>query len=641
MRGAAWVLVALVGCGGGEDEPRREIRMDAARVSFWDAPYPSDDLLEAGTVDLSDVPNPSNVLLIDDAIALVDGTADGFGATSAIFFSATVALDPAALPTVHASVQDGSPVFLFGIDPAAPDYLTRYPIEVRYQVDGGPFGAEHMLSLLPLQGVPLRPAGRYAAVVLRRLGDAEGVPLDRPAAIDVLIAGEPAYPALAEAATALADAGVSLQDVAGLTAFTTQDGPADLVRFVDHARSLSVPAPMAAFTLDPLHPEYCVYRTTVEIPVYQQGTPPFSSGGGAWPTDPEVQTYEQARLLVTIPRSPAPAGGYPTAVMIRTGGGGDLPLVDRGPVTEPGGAFTSGEGPALHFARAGFAGVTIDGPHGGLRNITDGDEQLLIFNIANPGAIRDNIRQSALEIALVPDILAGVSIDLGDCPDAAITGDLLDLDRLALMGHSMGATIAPLVLAVEPRYRAVILSGAGGSWIENIVHKQSPFHIRPFAEALLRYTALGRALDAHDPGLSFFQYAIEAADPPLYGPMILDRPDRPHILMIQGIVDTYILPPIANATSLSLRLDLAGPAHDATHPDLTDFTPIADLLPLAGRTTIPLPASSNASDTTAVLVQHLEDDLQDGHEVAFQLEPARLQYQTFLHTWLTASPTVP
>jgi hypothetical protein len=627
MRGAVWVLLALVACGGGGDDgPRRELRMDFTRAAFWDAPFPSDDLRRDGTVDLSGVPNPSNVLLIDDAIALVDGTADGFAATSAIYFSSTVALDPAALPSVHDSVGEGSPVFLVGIDPAAPDYLTRYPVEVRYQADGGPFGAEHLLSLLPVQGIPLRPGARYAAVVLGTLGDAEGAPLDRPAAIDAILAGEPAYPALADAAAALADAGVELEEVAGLTAFTTQDGPADLVRFVDHARALPVPQPTAAFTLTELFPEYCVYQSTVEMPVYQQGTPPFSSGGGAWPAEPEVQSYELARLLVTLPRAPAPAGGYPTAVMIRTGGGGDLPLVHRGPVTEPGGDFTPGQGPALHFARAGFAGVTIDGPHGGLRNITDGDEQLLIFNITNPGAIRDNIRQSALEIALVPDILAGVSIEVDGCPDAQLSGDLLDLDALALMGHSMGATIAPLVLAVEPRYQTVILSGAGGSWIENIVHKQSPFHIRPFAEALLRYAALGRTLDEHDPALTFFQYAIEAADPPLYAPMIRDRPDPPTVLMIQGIVDTYILPPIANATSLSLHLDLAGPAHDASHPDLTHFTPLADLLPLTGRTTIDLPAPGN------LVVQHLEDDLQDGHEVAFQLEAARLQYQNFLQT---------
>ena len=36
-----------------------------------------------------------------------------------------------------------------------------------------------------------------------------------------------------------------------------------------------------------------------------------------------------------------------------------------------------------------------------------------------------------------------------------------------------------------------------------------------------------------------------------------------HVLMMQGIVDHYILPPIANSISLSLGLDQAGEALDA------------------------------------------------------------------------------
>ena len=46
-----------------------------------------------------------------------------------------------------------------------------------------------------------------------------------------------------------------------------------------------------------------------------------------------------------------------------------------------------------------------------------------------------------------------------------------DGTTMALMSHSMGSTISPLTLAFEPRYRAAILSGAGGSWIENIIYK--------------------------------------------------------------------------------------------------------------------------------------------------------------------------
>jgi pimeloyl-ACP methyl ester carboxylesterase len=333
--------------------------------------------------------------------------------------------------------------------------------------------------------------------------------------------------------------------------------------------------------------------------------------------------------------------------MIRTGGGGDRPLVDRGPRAEPGGgAIAPGTGPALLFARAGWAGVSVDGPHGGLRNITHADEQFLIFNFANPVAMRDNLRQSALEIALLPDVLASLSLDVSDCPPPPSglgpgASASFDPERLALMGHSMGATIAPLTLAVEPRYRAAILSGAGGSWIENVIYKESPLPVKPLAEILIGYPPRGLELTEHDPFLNLLQWAGESADPPVYAwRLVHDAPSEPiHVLMFQGIVDTYILPPIANSTSLSLGLDLAGDSLDAEEPRLSDFRPLQELLPYRGRQSVTLPVSANVG-TTAVVVQHLEDGIEDGHEVMFQKDGARHQVLCFLKSYLAGTPAV-
>jgi len=62
------------------------------------------------------------------------------------------------------------------------------------------------------------------------------------------------------------------------------------------------------------------------------------------------------------------------------------------------------------------------------------------------------------------------------------------------MGHSMGATITPLVLAFEPRFRAAVLSGAGASWIANLLYKQEPLALAPAIELLLEYTGQGRKI---------------------------------------------------------------------------------------------------------------------------------------------------
>src|SRR5207302_539268 len=161
------------------------------------------------------------------------------------------------------------------------------------------------------------------------------------------------------------------------------------------------------------------------------------------------------------------------------------------------GGLTSGPGtgPAMEYAQVGFAGAQIDGPLWGERNTTGGDEDLLIFNLQNLPALRDNLRQAALELTLHPALLAALSIDVGDC----------------------------------------------------------------------------------------------------------------HVRMEQGIVDHYILPSIANAMSLSLGLDLAGPDYD-DDPEYVDQQRARDVLTFSGHGRVALPSAGR------VVVQHRGDGVLDGHE---------------------------
>jgi hypothetical protein len=360
------------------------------------------------------------------------------------------------------------------------------------------------------------------------------------------------------------------------------------------------------------------------------------------------QRVEEAGLVITIPRAPMPAAGWPIVHFIRTGGGGNRPLVDRGPQAMTNGPpITPGTGPALYFAKAGLAGASVDGPHEDLRNLTNANEDFLMFNIFNPPALRDNVRESAAEYALFAHILASLQIDVGDCPGTTSPARF-DASRIALMGHSMGATIAPLVVAIEPMYRAVVLSGAGASWIENIVWKQQPLDVAPAFELFLHYAPIERKLIENDAALTLFQWAEEPADPLVYTRALVDEPPagQParHVLMEQGIVDHYIMPPIANATSLSAGLDLAGTPLDATNAELTaDSAPTLESdLPFSDRDPVALPASGNRSGTTAIVVQHPADSIEDGHEVVFQTDPPKREYRCFLQTWIAGqTPLVP
>lgn len=650
----AIACAASTACGGSYLlTPPNTVQMHFDRpASFYDAPFPSDDLYEPSTGPYVEFPNPSLIALVERAKALA-AQANGFSTSSAIYFTTTAPIDPSTLPTMAESVTLQSSVLLVSVERDSPDYLKPYPLTVTFDVDGGPFGAPNLLAMLPLQGTPLRPKERYAAVVRREAGVAQSREMaqiaanQRPGTLPAK-----SFEEYTSALAALRELGIAGSDVAGLSVFTTGDPTADLTRVIQAMLALPPPAPLAAFHRTDLFDDFCVYSTTIGMPDYQSGDPPFTDTGGDWKFDaagPILQRTETSNFVVTIPRSPMPPAGYPMTVFVRTGGGGDRPLVDRGPQAMTGGPpIAPGTGPALYFAKAGFAGASVDGPLGGLRNTTGENEDFTIFNVFNPAALRDSVRESAAELVLFAHVLANTTMDVSDCPGA--TGPAkFDTSHFAIMGHSMGATIAPLAVANEPLFQNVILSGAGASWIENVVYKQQPLDVKPAIELLLGYAQLHRALTETDPVLSLFQWAAESADPLVYTRRIVREPDAGagvrNVLMEQGIVDHYIMPPIANAMSLSLGLDLAGTPLDSATPEIANLPSLESLLVYSGGTQVPLPVSSTASHeqsfTTDVVVQHPADGIEDGHEIVFQTDPPKREYRCFLLSSLTGTPRVP
>lgn len=640
--------------------PHTVVLMDFdAGAGFFDAPFPSAArVTEDGRPNVDGFPNPQKVVLVDRVLDVLRRDARGFGLSSGVFFRLSGPADPASLPDLAGSTDAASVVQLVGVDPDSPDYLKRYPITVRFSADPGPYGAPNLLSLVPLQGVPLRPKTRYAALVTRGVRDAAGAPLERPEALAALLAGSPpeSWPTAATeehaaAIEALRAGGVDLEALVALTAFTTDDPTAEMARAVEVARA--DPPAAGPFAPADAYDDHCVFESAVEMPVYQSGAPPYLEEGGGWTFDaeghPVLDHRETARIFVTIPRAPMPAAGYPVVVFSRTGGGGDRPLVDRGVhAVAHGEAIEPGAGPALHLARAGWAGASPDGPHGGPRNVKGSDEQFLVFNFQNPLALRDNVRQSALELALMPDILRDAAIDVSGCAGADAPGGLakLDVDEAAIMGHSMGAAIAPLALVHVDSYRAILLSGAGGSFLENMIWKEKPIAVKPMAELILGLAVAGYELREETPILSMLQWAGEPADAPLYGRYVIDEPRTGgprHVLMMQGIVDHYIMPPIADATSLSFGLDLGGDALEAGVAELDGIAPLPELLPLVAREQRALPVEGNrgGGEVTAAVLQFPEDGIEDGHEVMFQTEAPKHAYRCFLSSLALGSPRIP
>jgi hypothetical protein len=651
------VLFALVGC----TSPGAQVSMSFSRArGLYDAPFPSDDLRRSdGTIVLDQIPNPDGIKLIADGLKLLS-TQKGFSTSAGIYFRLSAPLDEKKLPDLGGSTKATSPIFLVAVDANAPDLMQRRPVQIAFYTDGGPFGAPNLLSLVPLQGMPLRPNATYAAVVTKKIVDVHGEPLAPSPSLSQLVAGHQpagmsaqAFATYRRALDALSQGGVHSGELAALTVFTTGDPSAELglVRADMLSRPLPSPAPFVRSTTDAAT-DFCVFQSALDMPDYQSGDTPFLQDGGQWQFDadgkPILQRLSRSRLFVSIPNRPMPPGGFPVVVFVRVGAGGDRALVDRGTcATED---FTVANqpdtGPALYFARAGFAGVQIDGPVGGLRN-PSGDvvqESLNFFNFMNAAALRDNVRETAAELALLAHVLPAISV--GACAGSSTVK--LDTTHIALMGHSNGAWVAPLAAAYEPMYGALILSGAGASYIANVMDKQKPLKVRPLAEIVLNYNQRQRDLTPNDPGLVLVQWGAESSDPQVYDDrIILQRAEgaQPrHVLMLQGIVDHYILPNIANATSLPMGLELAGDALDANNAEeqALNQTSLTTLLALAGRRQLPLPVSGNAAGgaATAVVVQHPSDGVEDGHESVFQTDAPKHQYRCFLQSWAAGLPTV-
>jgi hypothetical protein len=164
-------------------------------------------------------------------------------------------------------------------------------------------------------------------------------------------------------------------------------------------------------------------------------------------------------------------------------------------------------------------------------------------------------------------------------------------------------------------------------------------------ELLLQYGASGRQLTEHDIALSLLQWALEPADPQVYAEQVVTAPvdggAARHVLVLEGLLDTYEPPPVANPLTLSLGLDLGGNELDTSYPA---YTPLSSLLTFSGRSALSLPVSGNRSGgtTTALITQNPQDAIEDGNETVFQTDPPKRQYRCFLQSLADSGlPRVP
>jgi len=607
----AGLALALAACG----DPAISVFVGRGPAStpatFYDLPFPNDvRRLGNGHLDLTGFPSQSS--LLDDYIAAIGDSADGFGLNSGIYLRFDGELDPDSLPDPAGSVADDAAVYLVNVDPSSPHRGERTPIDLRFSVAAGTSIGPDWLAALPYPGFPLAEGTTYALVVTDRVRSADvGFALAGEGFVEVRRREPTTDPELAPVQAAMAPlwtwldepGGDERGDVITATVFTTQHATEIVGLIRDRIDTLAVPR--AHDVLRANHREgYTIFNGIYEAPNFQRGVVPYKYDGGdiqlAADGLPQIQTGESLRFSVTIPDGDTPATGWPIAIY-QHGTGGDYH------------SFI-GDGTAGGMSGQGIATVSMDQVLHGPRN-PGGNPDLDFFNFLNPLAARDNTIQGAADSFSLARMILALTIADGE---RAIH---FDPDRLMYFGHSQGSTTGAPYVAYATNLKGAVLSGAGGVLYLALLNKTEPVDIPTLLAAALR----DEPLDQYNPSLALLQLWIDRADSVNYGPLIVREPPPGHppipVYVSEGFTDHYAPIPNCEAFAVSIGTDLVEPV-------IEDVPGVA----LRGRSVVQAPISDNLDGTTAVLAQYHQAQGSDGHFVVFEVPTAMIQSRRFLGT---------
>lgn len=665
------VLVVLLGAACGDGGGREGVPLDPSPVPgtavifavgadltdparFFDLPYPSDLRLDgSGRAAHSGFPIRSGNRVMRSLIAAA-GQRRHWPTTPFAFFRFDGPLAERDADDWIEGRPD-APVILIGIQPGSHHYGRLLPT-VAVTLPADDYTPESLLAVGAPPGVLLEPRSKYAFVILRSLRDAAGELLGVPATFAPLRAG--LFPATIEGDRAariysplwpaLRKAGVSIAEVAAATVFSTEDAVAELEELSDRLRGrhpVTVDNLHVARDGGAAHDRFCMLRGQAELPMFQRGDPPYNTEGRfEFGADglPLVQRREVAPVVITLPRSPMPARGYPLVLYFHGSDGLADQVVNRGPVIAPGGRPTPGQGPAYVLSPHGFATFAAALPLNPERYFgPPGAAARSYLNLNNLAAYPDTFRQMAIEQRLLLDALADLEIDpavVEECalgaPPGKHIGFRLDTQRVFVMGQSLGAQIANMVGALDPRVAAVVPTGSGGYWSLTALAGEFAPGV-PAGPLVALVLGVPRIASHLHPALQLVQSVFESAEPLAFAARLARDPLPGHparsVYQPVGIDDPGFPMPIYAAMALATGTQQAGAnLHPALQRALT-LDGLGGLLefPVAGNG-----RSRSGARYTAVVVEYESDGILDGHHIFAQRDDVKYQYGCFLHSLL-------
>ncbi len=662
-------LIFAAGCTGDgsssvDASSGAQVRYDTgAEAGFFDFPWPSDvRLRDDGTVDASRFPNPKGLGGIQEMIDLAGSEVRNFSQSGGVFFRfdrSFTGVEP--VPDPMATTREPSPYFLVNLR-AGSHYGVRSPVWLDYHDAADSYRPGQLLAMLPVSGVLLERESTYGAVVLR---DAFARPEDvspSPALAAALAGRNPSgdengaelAASLAPLASYLRERGIDARDVIGATVFSTGDRTTRLTDFVHQVERLptvTLDGPLTSF-YD--HPDYCALQGSYRVPVYQNGTAPYILSGGVIQARGADHTLvEQSRdrvpFVVSFPKTPMPAGGFPLFLYVHGTGGTSDQVVTRGPVLVPGGDAVYGEGPAYVVALRGYGAGSSAGTLNPERIGDLSAGGYIAYNFTRPYAMRDNFAQMILDQIEFLKVLLALRVDASQCPgtDASASGDgtlRFDPTKVAVSGQSLGSYLTGMLASLHDGFTGAVLTGAGGGWGEFALGPQDP----PLSEILKFYLGMGdgEALDLFHPVISIFDLTVGEADNVNYVRRIRTDPPAerhiPHVLVIEGTYDLQTTANLQRGLVAAIGVDMLGDSQ-TTDP----YQRLEDAIRFAGNdllTTEPVRGNETRPDgspLTYAVVRYEKDPIREGHYVSFQRDDAKHDYGCFLETLLTDPQGVP
>ena len=616
--GASGVSVTLV---AGADPP-----------AYGDAPFPTDAVKDGdriGPIAGFETLVSSHADLVTAHVAALDG----FGLRPLVEFFVDGPLDAASVPATTS--ERAAAAALIDIDPASPERGRVVVMDWRYDAERG------VVAGAPHPGQMLREGTRYAAIVTDAIRDADGASLH--ASDDLAsLSGYPRWQATADALAELDPDG----HVAGIAVFTTQHASAPLIA----ARTAleAAPPPILAFP-DP----DVIFRGKTELDrvlgtatrathgprkglerwgngnptgiahdhvgVIGSGTitvvrfrgddtgtnlaedETFQLGADGAPAPVAV---EEIPITFVLPAAPPPAAGYPVVIHGHgLGSSRDALLAFAEPFTAQGFAIVgidmAGHGsrfdPTDEINNASswvpdFTGVAAMrdgfGDSTGLASTFDFFEGFL-----NVSAVRDSIRQSALDLSRVVQLLRRSDLDLSPLRRNV----RLDTRRIAYTGESFGTVVGTVFAAIEPDVDLYILDVPGGGILDQILPNSAEIGALalPFIDTV--YLPMHQ-LDRWHPLIGLMQAVIDGADPLTYAPHVLrdrfaiagETLGPRSVVAIEVLGDQVLSNRGTDALAQGLGLDVLAPHLEAP----------------AGLASIEAPAAGNRDGQTAILVQY-------------------------------------